>query len=341
MIDVPPPCQSTALIGHDQAVADIHAVFDSGRMPHAWLITGMEGIGKTTLAYHMAHLILSGGASRIGKVNAQDTSARLIMAEAHPDMYILRRPIDEKTGAIKDTISAEEARKMVPFFHLTSALGQARFALIDEAHTLNRFGQNAILKMIEEPPPGAVVVLTATTVGSLLPTIRSRCRVVALNPLQPVAMETVLTRLGVDLPGGAEKQRLLTHAGGSVGRAVQLLQSEVLPLLEELIALVAAPDLDVPALHKLGDLVGKKADSESFEVLTSLFTEVLRGSVRAAALGQGDPTGLAPRLAQGGRLDRALDVWEKTVRTFQTAKTANLDNKLALITAVTDIVRGQ
>lgn len=339
MIEIPPPSQSTALIGHDKALTDVQAAYDSGRMHHAWLVTGAEGIGKASLAYHIAHLVLSGGENRLGKINPQSHAAKLVMAESHPDLFILRRPADEKTGVLKESIPVETARGMVPFFRLTSAHGHGRVAIIDEAHALNRHGQNAILKIIEEPPAGAVIVLTATTVGSLLPTIRSRVRLLALDPLTPAALETVLTRLGVDMPAGAAKQSLLTHAGGSAGRAIQLMQTETLPLLDALVALVAAPALDVVALHALADQIGRKSDAETFTVLTTLFTEFLRASIVAAAKGAGDPTGIVTRMTGGGRLDQALDLWEKTKNTFALAKTANLDNKLAFINAVTEISR--
>lgn len=339
MIEVPAPSQSTGLIGHDQAVADIHAAFDNGRMHHAWLITGMEGIGKATLAYHMAHLLLSGGENRIGRINPENATAKLVMAESHHDLFILRRPPDEKTGVIKDSIPAENARTIEPFFRQTSAHGKGRVAIIDEAHTLNRFGQNAILKIIEEPPSGGVIVMTATTVGALLPTIRSRCRLLALDPLQPVAIETVLTRLGIDMPQGAEKQSLLTHAGGSVGRALQLMQTESLPMLDALVGLLAAEELDMVALHHLADQIGKKADKESFEILTTLLTEFLRASILRAAKGQGDPTGIVARLSGGQRLDQALDRFEATREAFIAAKVSNLDNKLVFINAITALAR--
>ncbi len=335
------PSQCVAVIGHDVAKKQIEEVFDSGRMHHAWILTGPEGIGKASLAYHIAHLVLSGGANRFTKFNPQSPDARQIMAESHPDLFILRRPVDEKTGKIKESIPVEEARKLSGFLRLTaSRVGGCRVAIVDEAHLMNRNAQNAILKMIEEPPSGAVIVLTATTVGMLLPTIRSRCRLLPLAPLRPNEMEVVLARLGTDLPEGAEKARLLELSGGSVGLALKILESEALAFFEEALDLLKTlPDLDMPRLHRLGDLMGKKADAESFKIVTELLVETLRKAVRAAALGQRDDFGLAAKLAPAGRLDKALEVWENMRETFAMANGANLDNKLALIAAMTALAR--
>lgn len=333
------PSETTTLIGHEAAKKRIEESFRAGRLHHAWLLLGPEGIGKASLAYQIAHLVLSNGENGLTKFNPAHPSARLVMAESHPDLFILRRTADEKTGLLRASIPAEDARKLAPFMRLTaSQAGGRRVAIVDEAHTLTREGQNAILKIIEEPPSGAVIVLTATTAGSLLPTIRSRCSVLSLAPLPKNELETVLARLGVELPAGAEKERLLQSAGGSAGLAIQIAETDVLPLYDEALALLAEmPKLDVPRLYKLADLVGKKADAESFKVLTGLLIAALRDATACAARGQADRLGLT-RLS-GGRLDRALQVWEKTAQAFRTAENANLDNRLAFIAAMTDIAR--
>ena len=331
----PHPCQCTAIVGHDAAKKQLEEAYDSGRMHHAWLLTGAEGIGKTSLAYHAAHMLLSGGTNRFAKFNPNDSAARLITAQSHPDLFVLDRPPDEKTGVLRDLIPVEEARKLAPFLHMTASYGHGRVAIIDEVHTLNRNGQNAILKVIEEPPSGAILFLTATTLGALVPTIRSRCRVLALEPLSPAQLDVILMRLNVDLPLGPDKARLLDLAGGSVSAALGLLQTEALPLFAELLDILERlPALDRVRIHKLADKIGKKADSESFLAVTGLLTEQLRRTVRAAALGTTDETGLAAKLAPNGRLDKALELWEKTRQTFASADGAKLDRKLVFINAL-------
>ncbi len=183
-----------ALIGHDEALKQAAEAFTSGRMHHAWLIAGIEGIGKTTLAMHIAHHVLSKGTGAPGQINPQDRVAKLIAAEAHPDMLVLRRASDEKTGEIKKNIVVDDALKVGAFLRKTATHGGWRVVVVDEAHTLNRHGQNAILKILEEPPSQVLILMTVTTPGALLPTIRSRCRVVHLTPLDEAHLKTILRR---------------------------------------------------------------------------------------------------------------------------------------------------
>ncbi len=339
----PSPSHNPVLIGHDEALRQVQAVYDSGRMHHAWLVTGVEGIGKATLAYHIAHYVLSGGVNKLGRLDMQHPAARLVAEEAHPDLFVLRRPTDEKTGELKNTIAVEDARKLAPFMRLTASHGGWRVALIDEAQALNRHSQNAILKVIEEPPQRCLIVVTVTTPGVLLPTIRSRCRVLPLQPLDDAAMRTVLARCGAEAGGEAETDALLRHSGGSVGFALKVLQTECLPLYRDLLALLQnLPALDMARLHQLADKVGRKADADSFAVLTQLLMATLRRAVHAQATGGGllaEEAAFAGRLAQGRQLDRTLQLWDKVGQIFAMADYANLDRKLAFINAITEIRR--
>ena len=339
-MSIPPPSQSTAIIGHDEAKKQLQESYDSSRMHHAWLLVGPEGIGKATLAYHLAHMILSDGENRFGRFNAEHQAARLIAVESHPDLFVLRRPVDEKTGLRKETISVDDARKLAPFLSLTSSYGKGRVAIIDEAHALNRNGQNAILKVIEEPPTGATIIVTATTIGTLLPTIRSRCRVLKMNALPSAQLEVVLSRLGIDIPPDIGKTRLLKLAGGSVGKALRLIETEALPLYDELLSILSAlPQIDLVKVHKLADKIGKKADSDAFYVVTDLLTDTLQDAVLCAATGRTDQTGLASKWMAGGRLDKAVQLWESVRTAFAVTDSSNLDRKLAFINVISQMSR--
>src|ERR1700733_8775822 len=128
-----------ALMGHDEALEQAAEAFASGRMHHAWLIAGIEGIGKMTLAMHIAHHVLSNGAGKIGVINPQDRVAKLIAAEAHPDMLIVRRAADDKTGELRKVIVVDDALKVGAFLRKTATHGGWRVVIVDEAHALNRF----------------------------------------------------------------------------------------------------------------------------------------------------------------------------------------------------------
>jgi DNA polymerase III subunit delta' len=330
----PDPTHNPTLTGHDAAARQIAEAFTAGRMHHAWLISGIAGIGKATLAHHIAHYVLSNGEKPIGNINAKHPAAKLINAGAHPDMLCIRRALNDK-GELRDVIVVEDALKIAAFLHKTATHNGWRVVIIDEAHALNRFGQNAILKILEEPPARALIVMTATSPGALLPTIRSRCRQLPLEPLDDTSMKTILARFAPKVTDN-ELQRLIVLAGGSAGFALKVIRSETLPLYEELLTLLGAmPKLDIARLHKLADQIGRKADAESFDVLTTLLTDLLRGAARAQALGQGTDASPLPPMP----LDRALHLWDKTRATFALADTANLDRKLAFINAVSDIRR--
>ncbi len=340
MITVQSPHECQAIIGHENAINQITESFNSGRMHHAWLLTGAEGIGKASLAYQMAHMILSGGENRIGRINPNHAVAKLIAAQSHPDLLTVARPFDEKTGVQNKMIPVDEARKLAPFLSLTPSFGQGRFAFIDEAHTLNRSGQNAILKMIEEPPTGAFVVLTATTIGMMLPTIRSRCRVVSMDCLQDSEISTILARQSIDLPQDVSSDRLYALAGGSVGRTLKLLDSGALPLFDELLLLLSAlPQVDLVRVHALADQLSRKADADKFQAVSQMMIDTIQNTIRAVAAGRPDPVGLAAKIAPDGDLDKALLLWESTKKAFATAEQANLDKKLTFINVISEISR--
>jgi DNA polymerase-3 subunit delta' len=313
-------------IGHTNALREVQQAFASGRMPHAWLIAGIEGIGKAALAKHIAQFVLANGTSELGKLDPQHPVARLVEAETHPDLLIIRRQTDEKTGALKGVIPVEELLKVAPFFHKTATHGGWRVVIIDEAHALNRHGQNAILKIVEEPPPRTLILLTVTTPGVLLPTIRSRARVLELFPL---SMEDMRTLLKATAPQSSPEDitAVIDLSGGSLGFALKILRAGVLPLYREMLGILdGMPQLDIPSLHKLADKIAKKADTEGFEALTALLIERLRQAAHNEA-----------KRHPGGRVDTALQVYDKTKATLASAESANLDRKLAFINAMCDI----
>jgi len=314
------------LVGHDEAMEVVQAAFASGRMHHAWLMTGIEGIGKATLAKHIAQFVLANGQGKLGKMDPEHRVAKLVDAETHPDMLIIRRPTDEKTGEQRNIIPVEEAQRIATFLHKTATHGGWRIVLIDEAHTLNRNGQNAILKIIEEPPPKTLILITVTTPGVLLPTIRSRCRLLPLAPLDVIHMRAVLQRTAHQASPD-DINTLIALSGGSIGFALKILNSEALPLYREMLAILdAMPQMDVARVHKLADQIARKADAESFDVLTSLLIERFRTLAQSEAV----------RHPQGD-VGLALQLWDKTRATFSAADHGNLDRKLAFINAMSDI----
>ncbi len=322
-----PSSVSHNLVGHEYAMKQVAEAFASGRMHHAWLLVGPDGIGKTSLAWHIANHVLSNGKNPLGASNPHDRITKLIQAEAHPDMLVIRRAVDEKTGELRNVIVVDDALKVASFLRKTSTHGGWRVVIIDEAHMLNRNGENAILKILEEPPAHALILITATTPGALLPTIRSRCRVLQLAPLDTAHMKVVLQRSAPELTPD-QIDRLTAISGGSAGFALKVARTESLPLIDEMDAMLNVfPTLDVPRLHKLAESISRKADVESFEVVRTLLLERVRlATINCAKAGK-DST----------LVERCFQLTDKISQLFKTADNANLDRKLAFIRVMGDI----
>ena len=211
----PHPRETYSYVGHDDAEDALADGLKSGRMHHAWLLAGPKGLGKATLAYRFARVAL--GAKPQGKrpldVDPEDTVTRRIAALSHPDLFILRRGLNER-GRPRRDIGVDEARALGAFFSLAPAEGGMRVAIIDAVDDLNRNSANALLKTLEEPPARSVLLLVCHAPGAALATIRSRCRRLALRPLDDGAVKQAL--------GGDADETLLRLAKGRPGRAIAL-----------------------------------------------------------------------------------------------------------------------
>jgi len=320
--DVPHPRDTHVLFGHAQAERALLEAYRSGRIPHAWLIGGEPGVGKATLAYRMARFALAHPDPSAPAVQAAQTlaveenhpAARRIAARAHGGLLVLERTAGE-SGALRTVITVDEVRRTVGFFGRTAAEGGWRVCIVDTADELQYpQGSNALLKVLEEPPARALFLLASHAPGRLLATIRSRCRHLALRPLEPAdvahAAAAALARSADD----ADIVEAAAAAEGSVGRALLLLGGPALKVRERVSELLAAlPAVDPKALHALGDALGR-ADDGTFET----FVDTIRDWLTARI---GGGTGEPARLAQ------VAEVWDKLNRTAQEVDVFNLDRK--------------
>jgi DNA polymerase III subunit delta' len=213
--NAPHPRETFSYIGHAEEERALAEALRGGRMHHAWMLTGAKGLGKATLAYRFARVAL--GARSTGPrpldVDAQDQVARRVGALAHPDMFVLRRGLNDR-GKPRREITVDDARDLGAFFSLAPSEGGMRVAIIDAVDDLNRNAANAILKTLEEPPARSVLLLVCHAPGAVLPTIRSRCRRLALRPLSDAQVRAAL--------GGAPDDDIVRLAKGRPGRAIAL-----------------------------------------------------------------------------------------------------------------------
>lgn len=192
-----------------------------GRLHHAWLVCGPEGLGKATFAYRAARRLLGAqpDPSR-GPLGArpQDPVSQLISAQSHPDLLVLERLVDG--GKTKKSISVDQARDLPEFFAKSPSRAAYRVAIIDAADDLNLNAANALLKVLEEPPERGVLFLITHAPGRLLATIRSRCRRLTFQPWAEPEVAALLARQ-TDLDRD-EAVRIAGMARGSPGAALAL-----------------------------------------------------------------------------------------------------------------------
>ena len=227
----PEPRANPLLLGHEAAEATLLEAMRSGRMHHAWLITGPDGVGKATLAYRFARRLLARMPTGEQTLALEPTHPvfRRVAAGAHADLHTVERAYDEKRRRMRTQIAVEDVRRISAFMSLTPAEGGWRVAIVDGAEEMNQSSANALLKILEEPPRRAILLLVCGAPGRLLPTIRSRCRRLRLDPLGQEAMDRLLAAYLPDVAAD-ERGRLATVAEGSPGRALLLAEDQGLAI---------------------------------------------------------------------------------------------------------------
>jgi DNA polymerase-3 subunit delta' len=322
------PRENLRLFGHKAAERVLLEAYRSGRMHHAWLITGPNGIGKATLAFRIARFILANpDASQMGIAAADDLSVDApegligrIAHGVHPNILHLQRPWDEKGKRYRTEISVDTVRRIVPFLGTTAGEGGWRFVIVDPADEMNRNAANALLKSLEEPPARTLFALVSQTPGRLLATIRSRCRTLPLRPLDKSDLAAALAHLktAISLSNHGEDRLITALAEGSPRRALKLSGQNAEALCRDLIQALAT--CDPLAFHSLAD---QCADPRG-EILGQLL-DLYAGYLHRRVKGEAEPDGYhePPRLP----LVTWAALWENAARSASDLAVYNLDRK--------------
>jgi DNA polymerase III subunit delta' len=324
----PHPRLASALFGHEAAEAELLEGYRSRRLAHSWLLGGPEGVGKATLAWRFARFILANPdpasasvreARDLG-VNPDHPAARQAAALAHPDLSVLRRNWNPKSKNFFSEIGVDDVRAAVDLFHKFSSAGGWRICIVDCAEDLNRFGANALLKMIEEPPARSLFLIVAHWPGQVLATIRSRCRKLALAPLDAGQIAKAVAGLGApwgELPDD-EIADAARGANGSVREALKRLEPDaraVRGLIDQTIAQL--PDADFRIVHKLADAVAARGEGDAFEALMSGLYDWLAQRLRV--------------FAPDRPPEAVSDLWERIRAQTRESEALNLDKKLHVL----------
>ncbi len=315
------PRETFALFGHAEAERALLDEYRSGRIAHAWLIGGPAGIGKATLAYRMARFALAHSdpkADAVQRATSLDVPpespvARRVAGRAHPDLLVLERTADDN-GKLRTVITVDQVRRTIGFFGSTAGEGGWRICVVDSADELKYpEGSNALLKVLEEPPPRSLFLVVSHAPGRLLPTIRSRCRRLTLRPLgEADVVAAAAAALGDDADEATLRQAAAA-ADGSVARAIALnggpqlaLRDKVNDMLERL------PATDPRALHALGDSL-ERGDDAMFAIFIGT--------------AQGWLSGRLERGGEPGRLARVAEAWDRLNRAARDTEIYNLERK--------------
>jgi DNA polymerase-3 subunit delta' len=325
--------ENPTLVGHGAALATFARAQRSGRLPHAWLLAGVPGIGKATLAYHLARRVVAEPGTA---ADLDDPASALFRRVAHgsePDLFVLERVPNPKTGKLRGEIIVDQVRAVTAGLHETKLGHGGRVVVIDVADELNSEAANALLKLLEEPSPGVVLLLACHAPGRIPRTIVSRCVKLNLAPLDEPAMREALRETGLtDDPEPA----LLSLAKGSPGRYARLAATGFLDHYAAALDGLAAGAGNRRALVETTERLAAMAAGGGAGLVADLLgTIVRRGAERLGRGGLDDalvatePEALA-RLTHGLPLDRWVGLWDKLQRLPFDLDKLNVDPRQAL-----------
>jgi DNA polymerase-3 subunit delta' len=319
--EAPHPRATSVLFGHTEAEQTLLSAYRSGRVPHAFLIVGPKGIGKATLAYRMARFVLAYPDPVAREVqeaasfalDAKHPVARRIAAQAQPDLLILERTLNDK-GVLHKQIAVDDIRKTVTFFGSTAGEGGWRVAIVDAVDELNKSGANALLKVLEEPPRRALLLLVSHSAARVPATLRSRCRILALRPLAAADVAAALANATGMAATDADIAPAAAAAEGSVARALSFLDDGALELRQRALDMLEhLPALDAKELHSLGEALAGTDAAPLAAFIDTVNAWLARRVERNAA--------------ELGRIARLADASERINRAARDAETYNLERK--------------
>lgn len=335
LVGTPHPREQASFHGHPESEKAFLDAMQAGRMHHAWLIGGPEGVGKATLAYRVARFLLvhprlPSPVPTSLAVPAGHPVSRQIAARSHPNLAVLRRSPETDKKTASTTIPVDAVRRATALFGSTAADSGYRICIVDSAEDLTLSSANALLKLVEEPPARSLFLIVSHAPQRVLPTIRSRCRRLMLRPLAEPDLRSVIRSLGS--PWSETDEDLLTgaiaQADGSVRRTVEMLDEDKVRLLVEVTkALDALPRVDARSVLSLAERVARRDAEDAYDFVLDTIFRWVSGRVRAGA--NRGPAQLAP----------LVEVCDKIARSARDIDAFNLDRRPLVIALFDDLAQ--
>jgi DNA polymerase-3 subunit delta' len=332
---IPDPLENLRLVGYRNILDQLAERYASGRMHHAWLLTGPRGIGKATLAARFAgHLFRhpdpASAPGHYVQPPDDDPVEGQVARGAHPNYLHMRRPWNEKDKKWRRDLTVEEIRRTVPFFGKSAGRPGWRVAVVDTADDLNASAANALLKILEEPPPNALFLVLANA-PKMLATIRSRCQKIIMRPPPKADIIDVLGHLGFAQDLSPEDLSLVAElSGGSVRRAITLANGRGIELYRRFLSITSQHD-QIPwdLVHGLAGELAPAESNDRYRLLLDIVQDTLSRRLQGAVLPEAAKAAVGRD--QSRDLARLADVWEKINRSAQLADAWNLDRKQVIL----------
>ncbi|MGH1403286.1 MAG: DNA polymerase III subunit delta' [Alphaproteobacteria bacterium] len=340
-------------LGHGGQERFFLDLFAKDALPHAMIFSGLEGIGKTTMAFRLARFLL-----RHGKVDdaqdalfgdtalPKDSFVSLSVGEddpvfsriasgGHADLLHIARAYDATKNKYDAMLKVEALRKIEPFLRKTSSEGGWRIVIVEDADRMNRNAQNAILKILEEPPSNVLIILIAHRIGALIPTILSRSRVVDFSSLSKEDIKDLLARQGQILPA-QEMDTLYDLSGGSVGQALSYVEGGGLEMLSTILDhLNDMPSWKWARIHELSSTLSNTSQDKEYRLFAKLLPWVFRRILFFKARGEASlPSYLnnpsLTRFFNETPLERMIEIADNLKQHFDRVDFSNLDRRDAV-----------
>lgn len=354
------PVATPLLYGHRPAIARLEESLASGRFHHGWIFAGPLGVGKATLCYHLARVLIGVKEHRfeagfdlmaLSQELRDEKAGRLVASFSHPDMRVLRRAYDPKGKKFFRFIRVDEIRALKNFLHTTPSMGPHRVVLVDAADDMNTASANALLKVLEEPPAHTTFLLVSHSPGQIPITIRSRCRMLKLGELSAAEFEAAvrqqLDATGAGLPQGVNWQDLMHLAGGSARLGIELITGNGLKFYQALYKIFDhLPNIDERNVDLFVTGVLKDKSGQDYEAGVQLILDMVhrlvKGQAAAFPLSAAEKK-LSDKLIRVQSIEHWLGLWDTLNRMSLDVDDLNLDKKTHLMQCffnLRDVARG-